>query len=201
MENIPAAELIPAILLGISLAASTGLNTFLPLFLLAGAAHFGWLDAARLLNGNFAWVSSTSALTALGIATTVEVLGDKIPVVDHGLDVFGSVARPAVGAFSAASVFSGADPGTAAIMGLVLGAPIAFGFHAAKAGTRAGSTVTTAGLGNPVLSVIEDLAAIGMTLAAIAFPWIMPLILVLVGLILFIIYRRVRRLFPKRANI
>jgi hypothetical protein len=199
METIASNGLIPAALLGLSLAASTGLNTFLPLFLLAGAAHFGFFDAQKLLNGNFAWVASGGALAALAVATIVEVVGDKIPVVDHALDVFGTVARPAVGAFAAASVFTGADPGTAAIAGLVMGAPIAFGFHAAKAGTRAGSTVTTAGLGNPILSVVEDLAAMGMTLAAIAFPWIMPLVLLLVGLALFLIYRRVRRLFPKRA--
>jgi hypothetical protein len=191
--------LIPAILLGLSLAASTGLNTFLPLFLLAGAAHFGFLDAKNLLNGNFAWVASGGALAALAVATAVEVVGDKIPVVDHALDVFGTVARPAVGAFAAASVFSGSDPTTAALAGLVVGAPIAFGFHAAKAGTRAGSTVTTAGLGNPVLSVLEDVAAAGMTLAAIAFPWLAPLLLLIVALVLFAIYRKMRRLLPKRA--
>jgi hypothetical protein len=200
MENFAPNGLIPAALLGLSLAASTGLNTFLPLFLLAGAAHFKFFDAQNLLNGNFAWVASGGALAALAVATTVEIIGDKIPVVDHALDVFGTVARPAVGAFAAASVFTGADPSTAAIAGLVVGAPVAFGFHSAKAGTRAGSTVTTAGLGNPVLSIIEDIAAMGMTLAALAFPWIMPLVLLCVALALFAIYRRVRKLFPKRVN-
>lgn len=192
--------LIPSVLLGLGLAASTGLNTFLPLLLLASAAHFGYLDAQHLLNGNFAWVKSDAAIGTLAIATVVEILGDKIPVVDHGLDVIGTFARPLVGAFAAASVFSGGDPGTAAIAGLIIGAPIAFGFHAAKAGTRAGSTATTGGLGNPVLSFIEGVAAVGMTLAAIAFPWIMPLILLVVALALIAIYRKVRRHFPQKAS-
>lgn len=199
MDTLTLQPSVIAVLLGLSLAASTGLNTFLPLLVLAGAAHFGYMDAAKLLNGNFAWVTSTPAIIALAVATFAEIIGDKIPVVDHGLDVIGTVARPLVGAFAAASVFTGADPATAAIAGLIIGAPIAFGFHAAKAGTRAGSTVTTAGLGNPVLSTIEDLAAVGMTLAAIAFPWITPLILLLVALALFAIYRKIRRRFPKRA--
>ena len=190
---------VPAILLGLSLAASTGLNTFLPLLMLASAAHFGFLDAKNLLNGNFAWVASGGALAALAVATIVEIVGDKIPVVDHALDVFGTVARPAVGAFAAASVFSGNDPATSALAGLVIGAPVAFGFHAAKAGTRAGSTVTTAGIGNPVLSVIEDIAAAGMTLVAIAFPWLAPLLVLVVALILFSIYRKVRRLMPRKS--
>lgn len=199
MDHLAPNALIPSVLLGLGLAASSGLNTFLPLLLLAGAAHFGFFDAQHLLNGNFAWVSGDTALITLGIATAIEIIGDKIPVVDHALDVIGTVARPLVGAFAAASVFSGSDPGTAAIAGLIIGAPIAFGFHAAKAGTRATSSVTTAGLGNPVLSTIEDVAAIGMTFAAMACPWLVPLVLLLVALALIAIYRKVRRRFPKKA--
>ncbi|HEX8834034.1 MAG TPA: DUF4126 domain-containing protein [Abditibacteriaceae bacterium] len=187
-----------AAMLGLSLAASTGLNTFLPLFLLSGASHFGYFNAASLLNGNFAWLASGGALTALAIATTIEVVGDKIPAVDHFLDVVGTVARPAVGTFAAASVFTGADPATAALAGLVIGAPTAFGFHAAKAGTRVGSTATTAGIGNPVLSVMEDIAAVAMTLIGIAFPLLLPVLLLVAFGILFLVYRKIRRHLPRR---
>ncbi|HVF85718.1 MAG TPA: DUF4126 domain-containing protein, partial [Abditibacteriaceae bacterium] len=150
-------------LLGLALAASTGLNTFLPLLMLAVAAHFKIVNAENLLSGNFAWIASPGALMALGMATVVEVVGDKIPVVDHALDTFGTAARPIVGAFAAASVFVHSDPTTAALAGLVVGAPVAFGFHAAKAGTRAASTTTTLGIANPILSTIEDIAAVVLT--------------------------------------
>jgi uncharacterized membrane protein len=130
-------NILYAVLLGLSLAASTGLNTFLPLLMLAGAAHFKVLDASQVLNGSFAWIASGGALTALALAAIVEVVGDKIPAVDHLLDGFGTLARPVVGAFAAASVFTNADPAMAALAGLVIGAPTALGFHAAKAGTRA----------------------------------------------------------------
>jgi hypothetical protein len=193
--------MLPAILLGLSLAASTGLNTFMPLFLLSGAAHFGYFNAQNLLNGNFAWVASSGALTALGIATLFEIGGDKIPAVDHFLDVLGTFARPAVGALAAASVFTGTDPALAAVAGLVIGAPIAFGFHTAKAGARIGSTSTTAGLGNPVLSTLEDIAAIGMTLIGMMFPWLVPVVLVVAGLLMFLLFRKVRNVIrTKRAQ-
>jgi hypothetical protein len=78
--------------------------------MLAGAAHFKVFDAQHILNGSFAWVASGGALTALALAALVEVVGDKIPAVDHALDVFGTVARPVVGAFATASVFTNVDP-------------------------------------------------------------------------------------------
>src|SRR4051794_40442153 len=101
MDHLAANALIPSVLLGLGLAASSGLNTFLPLLLLAGAAHFGYFDAQHLLNGNFAWVSGDTALITLAVATAIEIIGDKIPVVDHALDVIGTAVRPLVGAFAA----------------------------------------------------------------------------------------------------
>jgi hypothetical protein len=194
-----------AALLGLSLAASTGLNTFLPLLMLAGAARFHLMgfDAGQALNGNFAWVASNPALIALGMATAVEVVGDKIPAVDHALDVFGTVARPVVGSFAAASVFTGADPAMAALAGLAIGAPTALGFHAAKASTRAASSATTLGLGNPVLSTIEDIAAVGMTLIGLAFPWLVPVVLVAAIFVMWRVFKKVRGQWPfnKRRSV
>ncbi len=187
------------VFLGLALAASTGLNTFLPLLMLAGAAHFKVIDTHAVLGGQFNWLTSTSALTALGLATLAEVVGDKIPVVDHALDTIGTVARPAVGAFAAASVWHG-DPAMAAIAGLVLGAPVAFGFHAAKAGTRAASTATTLGIGNPILSTLEDFAALGLTAIGLKFPWLVPAALLVIGLILWRLYLKARKAFGKMSG-
>ncbi len=193
------ANWIYAALLGLSLAASTGLNTFLPLTILALSAHFKVLDANTLLNGHFAWIASPAALAALGLATTVEIVGDKIPAVDHALDVFGTFARPAVGAFATASVFTHADPAMAALAGIALGAPVAFGFHAAKAGTRAASTATTMGIGNPILSTLEDFAAMGMTLIGLAFPWLVPVVLLAALLVMWRLFHLVKKRFAKKT--
>lgn len=195
MDN--ASQYIPAALLGLGLAASCGLNTFLPLLVLASAAK--WQLFGVQLGGSFAWLGSDSALIALSLATVAEVIADKIPVVDHGLDVLGTVARPAAGALAAASVFKG-DPALAAMLGLVLGAPTAFGFHAAKAGTRAGSSAATFGIANPVLSFIEDVAALGFAVLSILFPWLVPLLLVVAALIVWRIYKMVRAKLPPRLG-
>ena len=188
-----------AVFLGLGLAASTGLNTFLPLLMLAGAAHFQLFGIN--LNGGFAWLSSDAALIALGIAAFVEVVGDKIPAVDHMLDVAGTVARPAAGTLAAASVFTNADPTTAALAGLIIGAPTAFSFHAAKAGTRAASSTTTLGFGNPILSFIEDMVSVSMVLIAFLVPILVPLLLVLVFLLIWKVYKTVRKHLPVKRNL
>lgn len=166
-------------LLGLGLAASSGLNTFLPLLVLALAAKMQLFGVQ--LNGSFAWLASDAALAALGVAAFAEIIADKIPAVDHALDVIGTVARPLAGALAAASVFRNTDPTFATLLGLIIGAPTALSFHTAKAGTRATSTVGTMGLLNPVLSFFEDMAAIVLIFVALLAPFLVPVFLLIFG--------------------
>ena len=193
-SDVGALGWITITMMALGLAASSGLNTFLPLLMLAISAkfHFFGLD----LSGSYAWLGSDMALGVLGMATILEIAGDKIPVVDHSLDVVGTIARPAAGAVAAASVFSGADPATAAILGLIVGAPVAFGMHSAKAGTRAASSATTFGVANPVLSFLEDVAAFFLTLIALLSPLLVPLLLIVLALVFWKALRRARFLLP-----
>ncbi|MBW8304201.1 MAG: DUF4126 domain-containing protein, partial [Brevundimonas sp.] len=111
--------ILPA-LLGLGLASATGLRTFLPLLMLALAARFEVLDV-RLIE-QMQWLISWPAIAALGVATTAEFLGDKVPVIDHGLNAVGYVTRPVAGAIAAGSVFWAVDPAMAAVAGLIVGA-------------------------------------------------------------------------------
>jgi len=155
---------LPA-LLGLGLASATGLRTFLPLLMLAVAARFGLFGID--LNDRMAWLSDWPAISALAIAAVVEFTGDKVPVVDHALNVIGAFTRPIAGAVAAGSVFAGVDPTTAAVAGVIVGAPAAFAFNAAQGGTRLASTATTGGIANPVLSLIEDMLSFVMVVLAV----------------------------------
>lgn len=198
METIlgtPATQFMPwltAALLGVGLAATSGLRTFLPLLLLAGAAKFGWFGID--LGASYTWLASDVALIALLLATIFEVAADKIPFVDHGLDAAGTLLRPIAGAVAVAAVWNGTDPAVAALVGLIVGAPLALGMHTAKAGTRAGSTAATAGVGNPILSFLEDGMALFLAVTALLAPLLVPLLLLLVLLGLWGIYRMAKRL-------
>jgi hypothetical protein len=82
------------------------------------------------------------------------------------------------------------DPLTALALGAAVGAPSALVPHAAKSLLRAGSTALTGGLANPLLSFMEDAAAIVLFILAVVVP-----VLVAAGLLLvaFLVVRRFAR--------
>jgi Domain of unknown function (DUF4126) len=187
MDMASVTEFLPALALAIALAASAGLRAWLPLLLASGLARLGVLD----LGPSFQFLASNKALFLLGVATAIELVGDKIPAVDHALDVIGTPLRPAAGALLAASVLGTvSDPLTSIVLGTAVGAPSALVPHAAKSALRAASTATTGGLANPLLSFVED----GLSLALFVLAVLVPVVVVaLLGLTLYLASRWLRR--------
>lgn len=167
-----------ALLSGIGIAAACGLRAFLPLLAVGLAARAGWIP----LNDGSRWLVSDPALWALGVATVLEIAGDKVPVVDHALDAVGTVLRPAAAWVGGYALLAGWGEPWAQIASLLFGAG-ALAVHVAKAKTRLGSTVVTAGHANPVLSVAEDATSLGLLAAAILAPLVaLALVILLVWL-------------------
>ncbi len=181
-------------LLGLGLSASTGLNTFIPLLLLSGAARFHL--AGVTLGQKFAWLSSDTALAVLVIAALVEIIGDKVPAVDHFLDAVGTFVRPVAATLATASVMTGVhvDPMVAAIIGIIVGTPTSLAVHTAKAGTRVASSAATLGCANPVLSLIEDVVSFFFSIISIFTPILVPIGLVLFGFVIWRLMRRAQRI-------
>ncbi len=180
-------EFLPALALAIALAASAGLRAWLPLLLAGGLARLGVLD----LGPSFQFLASNKALLVFAVATVVEIVGDKVPAVDHALDAIGTPLRPAAGALLAASVLGTvSDPLTAIVLGTAVGAPSALVPHAAKTALRAVSTATTGGLANPLLSLIEDAVSVVTFVAAVLVPL---LVVGALGLTLLLASRWLRR--------
>lgn len=182
--------------LGLGLAAACGFRAFLPLLMLSAAVRFDLFGLE--LNESFAWIGSTGALVALAVATGAELLADLIPYVDNLLSVVGNVTGPIAGAIAAGSVFEAADPGTAALAGIIVGAPVALTFSATQTGVRAASTATTGGLTNPVVSVAENILTFCTALLAMVLPVLIPV--VLAGL-LYLMWRVTRRFRRRRVAV
>ncbi len=180
-----------AILLGVGLAASAGLNAFVPLLFLSAAAHFHLAGIA--LNQHFGWLASDTALAVLLVATLVELIADKFPAADHALHAVGMVVRPAAGALAAFSVFTKADPVIAGVVAIMVAAPMSLAVNSAKAGTRVASTVSTFGCANPILSLIEDVISFAVAAISIFAPLLVPLVLAMLVVALVTIVRRLRR--------
>ncbi len=180
-------EIIVAVALGIGLSASAGFRVFLPLLVAGLAARLGFLP----LNESFAWLQSTPALAALGVATFVEIIAYYVPFVDNLLD---SIAMPlAIGAGTllAASVLPVDNGFLKWLIAIVIGGGASATVQGATTTLRLASSGATGGLGNPVISTGENAAAIGISLLAIALPVLMVLVLLL--LLIFIFRRTAKR--------
>jgi len=169
---------VTTISLAVALAASAGLRAWLPLLVAGVLARVGIAD----LGDGFGWLASWPALGLFGLATVLEIAGDKIPALDHGLDVVGTFVRPLTGALAAAAALAQIhDPMIALVIGLLVGAPTALAPHAAKASARAVSTGTTGGLANPFVSVLEDITAFAVAVLAFVIPIVVAALVIVAG--------------------
>lgn len=132
------------------------------------------------------------AIGLLAVLLVVEIVADKIPAVDTVNDGIQTFVRPAAGAIlfaGSANVITDVHP----ILALGAGLLVAGGVHATKTAARPVVTVTTAGVGNPIVSTLEDIVALVVSLLALVLPIIAALLLL--GFLIFIavIVRRWRR--------
>ncbi len=155
-----------SVLLGIGLSAACGFRIFVPFLIVGIAARTGHVT----LGTSFLWMASTPALIALGVATVVEIGAYYIPWLDHLLDVVATPAAVIAGMIMTASVVTGLDPMLKWTLALIAGGGIAGTVQALTVGTRKVSLLTTAGLGNPVVSTLELLGSVLLTVLAIALP-------------------------------
>ncbi|HEX2189054.1 MAG TPA: DUF4126 domain-containing protein [Longimicrobiaceae bacterium] len=188
-------DALSAVAFGVVLAASAGLRAFLPAFAASLAARVFDLPLPEYL----AWLERPEALLLFGVATLLEVLGDKVPLVDHALDSVQVFTKPALAALAATPFLYQLAPEHAVAVGIAVGAPLALGVHATKATVRVGSTAATGGLGNPFLSLMEDVVAFVAVAAAFLAPVVALLLMAALVLFLFRIARRVRRGGRRRA--
>src|SRR5271165_1682726 len=142
-----------------ALSTSIGLRPFLTLALASLAMHFGYVHPAPA----FAYLGSDGGTLLLAAMAVLEFGADKIPVVDHTLHVFHFAVKPVAAAILVGSVLppdiGAGDAVNYALMGV--GALNALGVHGGVATLRGASTATTGGLANPIVSIVEDVMAVG----------------------------------------
>lgn len=181
-------------LTGSGLAAAAGLNAYIPLVVVGLTSRYtDWIT----LPADWRWLENGWVLLILGVLLAVEVVADKVPVVDHINDVLGTVVRPAAGGL----VFGAtADAATLAVpnpadgqptwLPLLAGAAIALVVHSVKATVRPVANVATAGAAAPVVSTGEDLTSVAMSLVAILVPVLVLLLFVVLAAGAWLLWRR-----------
>jgi hypothetical protein len=186
-------------LTGTGLAASAGLNAYVPLLTMGLLARYS--DLVTLPSG-WQWLSNGWVITILLVLLVIEVVADKVPMVDHVNDVVQTAVRPTAGglvfgAGTGAQTVTVDDPGrffgSQQWVPIVIGMVIALAVHAVKAAARPVINTTTAGFGTPLASAVEDAGSVLGSLVAILLPALV--LLFLLGFVFFVtwVVRRRRR--------
>ena len=182
-------EAIAGIGTAFGLAGSAGLNAYIPLLIVAVASHYPLNNPLIELAEPYNAIGSPWAIAIIAVLLLIEMLVDKIPAVDTANDVIQTFVRPAAGAFlfaANAGVINDMNPALALGAGLV----IAGGVHAAKGVARPVVTASTAGTGNWLVSLGEDVLSFGMTLIALIMPFLAIIIIMFImGFLVYVLYR------------
>jgi hypothetical protein len=176
-------------IMGIALAACAGLRVFLPLLVVGIAGRLDWIP----LSSSFEWLAGWPALIVFGVAVVTEILADKIPLVDNFLDVVHTFVKPVAGAILVASVVTDLSPLQTTVLAIILGGGTSGAVQLTKAKIRLASSATTAGAGNPVISLAEDAGSLVGSVIALIVPILLILLMTGTFILLFLVARRIRR--------
>ncbi|TNJ41712.1 DUF4126 domain-containing protein [Tamlana fucoidanivorans] len=185
-------ETIMSICLGIGLAASVGFRVFLPLFALSLVAYF---DVWHL-NESWEWLGSTAALITLGVATIVEIIAYFIPYIDNLLDTIAVPLATLGGTLVMLSTVSELSPLVTWALAIIAGGGTAAAISGASSSARFTSTVSTAGFGNPLVSIFETGCSIIMALISIFLPLLGGVFVLLLLIFIYKFFRKFKSSTP-----
>lgn len=168
-------ETLLSVALGLGLAAACGFRVFVPFLVLGVAVRGGHVD----VSAGFSWVGTDAALVAFGAATLLEIGGYYVPWIDNLLDAVATPAAVVAGILVTASVVTDMDPFLRWTLSILAGGATAGSVQAVTVAGRQLSSVTTLGLGNPVLATAEAAGSAATALAALVVP-VLALLAVLV---------------------
>lgn len=166
-----------SICIGIGLSAACGFRVFVPLLVMSVAALMGWFEPMK----GFEWLAMPAVCVALGIATICEVGAYYIPWVDNALDTIATPAAMLAGTMTTMAVSTGEmSQFTSWAAALIVGGGTAGAVQMTSVAVRGLSTATTGGVANPVVSTVEWVGALVISVLSFILPILVVLLLILV---------------------
>ena len=169
-------EIALSICLGIGLAAACGFRVFVPLLLIGIAAKTEYLTLADSME----WMATAPAILCFFLATVLEIGAYYIPWLDNLLDTIASPAAVIAGAVATASVVHEMHPFLRWTVALIAGGGIAAVIQGGTVGLRSGSTATTGGITNFLVSTLELAMSVLVSILSIVAPVITALFIALI---------------------
>lgn len=180
-------DIVFGLFCGLGLSAACGFRIFVPLLAISIAALSGNLELAP----DWAWMGGYPAVITFGIATIFEVGAYYLPWIDNLLDVVATPTAIIAGTMITASFIPEMSPQLQWTLAAILGGGAAGSVQLLTDVTRVATNVSTAGLGNPVVSTMELTSSTVLSILALALP-ILGMILA-IGVILFAVQKLWKR--------
>jgi hypothetical protein len=168
-------ETLISILLGISLAAAVGFRIFVPLLIMSLSSMGGFLS----LSSGFEWIGTFPALIIFSAASLFELAAYFIPFIDNILDAIAGPTAVIAGSMVMASTIVEMEPIYKWTLAIIAGGGAAGLVQSLTTITRGASTLTTAGMGNPIVTAAETGASAGLSILGILFPIVIGSIIIL----------------------
>lgn len=142
---------------------ASGINAYATVFVLGLLGRYA--DTGGVPEG----FMRTDVLIIMGALGLLELVADKIPVVDSIWDVPSTVIRPIAGAVIGALI-AGANGDLLTIALAAVGGVTALLSHLSKAGIRLAVNTSPEPVSNVAASVAGDVGVVGVTTLAVLFP-------------------------------
>lgn len=186
-------NLIQILGLALGSAWTSGINLYATVAVLGLLQHYKLAHLPGGLHVLDNWLVIGLALALYA----VEFFADKVPYVDTIWDAVHTFIRVPAGAALAFAATSDVSP-TVQVVALLLGGGLALSTHGTKATVRAAANVSPEPFTNWILSVVEDVIAVGSVVLAVLHPLVI-LIVVALFLVVFVwlvpkVFRRLRRM-------
>ena len=167
------------------LSGAAGLNAYIPLLTISIMQKCGVIALAKPYDIMGQWW----VIILLAVLLAVELVADKFPGVDHVNDIIHSFIRPTAGALIFAAEMghvTSVHPGVWLVIGLLFAGSI----HVGKTLSRPIVNLSTAGIGAPIVSTIENFISIALSILAIVAPIVAAILLVVFAGLLIVLFRR-----------
>lgn len=184
-------ETLLGLCIGIGLSAACGFRVFVPLLVMSIAAQIGWFKPMT----GFEWLALPSVCVALGFATLCEITAYYIPIVDNILDSIATPAAILAGTLTTMAVSSGEMSQFASwASAIIVGGGTAGAVQMSTVAARGLSTATTGGIANPILSTMEWLGAVLVSILSLLVPVFMVILVVLLAVWFYRWYQKRKQL-------
>ncbi|MEP6924692.1 MAG: DUF4126 domain-containing protein [Pyrinomonadaceae bacterium] len=186
-------EWLSTLSLALGSAWTSGINLYATVFILG---FFQKIGVAKLPGG----LEILDNWWIIGIAAglyAVEFVADKVPYVDSVWDVIHTFIRVPAGAILAYAAVAGFNDPSINVIAFLLGGGVALSSHGTKTAARAFANLSPEPVSNWILSIVEDIIAIGGALLAIFAPILLGIVVIVFLFAFFWLFPKILRAFRR----